>query len=64
MGKRTASLTDLRRAARLAAETGLPVTVEGPDGTVYRIGAGAAPFPMGATEKEADECDKAFGLSE
>lgn len=37
MGKRAASLADLRRAARLAAETGLAVTVEAPDGTVYRI---------------------------
>lgn len=62
MGKRTASLTDLRRAAKLASETGMTVTVEGPDGTVYRIGGDVTPLPMGATEKETSECDKAFGL--
>jgi hypothetical protein len=62
MGKRAASLADLRRAARLAAETGLAVTVEAPDGTVYRIAPDAAPSPIGATEKEAAQCDKLFGL--
>lgn len=63
MAKRTARLDDLRRAARLAAETGLPVAVEGPDGTVYRIGATVADLPVGVTEKEASECNAAFGLS-
>lgn len=63
MGKRV-PIADLRRAAKLADETGLAITIEGPDGTVYRIGPAIAPFPMGASEKEASECDKAFGRSE
>lgn len=63
MGKRI-HIAELRRAAKLADETGLAITVEGPDGTVYRIGPAVAPFPMGASEKETSECDKVFGRSE
>lgn len=62
MTKRTARLADLRRAATIAREAGVTVTVEGPDGTVYRITPDDAPLPMGAGERECGEADKAFGL--
>lgn len=55
-------IADLRRAAKLAGETGLAVTVEAANGTVFRIAPTGATMPVGASEREADECDKAFGV--
>lgn len=55
--------TTLERAAKIAVENGVTICLEAPDGTVARIVPGIAPSPIGATEREASECDKAFGLS-
>lgn len=60
---RRVTLSDLRRAALVAREAGVAVTIEGPDGTTYRISPDPAPLPLGASDREADECDRAFGLS-
>lgn len=62
MTRRAVRIADLRRAAKLAGETGLVVTVEARDGTLFRIAPPGATLPVGATEREADECDKAFGV--
>ena len=63
MGRRV-RITDLRNAAAVAKETGTTICVEGPDGTLYRITPDVPASPLGTTEREIDECDKAFGLSE
>lgn len=57
------TLADLRRAAQVAREVGVAVAIEGADGKTFRIYPDATPSPLGATEREADECDKLFGLS-
>ena len=60
---RTVTLSDLRRAALVARESGVAVAIEAPNGTTFRIFPDPSPSPLGATEREADECDRAFGLS-
>lgn len=54
-------LTDLKAAARIAREEGVLVAVER-GGTVFRIAPPGVSMPMGATEREKDECDRAFGV--
>ena len=61
---RRVTLATLRNAARVAVEAGVWVTIEGPDGTLYKIGPDAQPSPLGASAREQDECDKLFGVSE
>lgn len=60
---RAVTLSDLRRAAQVAREAGVAVTIEDGDGKTFRIHPDPSPLPLGAVEREADECDKAFGLS-
>ena len=57
----TIRMADLRRAARIAGETGQVVTVQVAD-TTYRIAPPGATVPLGS-ESEVVECDKTFGLS-
>lgn len=59
---RTVTLADLRRAARVASEAGVAVTIEA-HGKTYRISPDTSPLPLGTAEREIDECDKAFGFS-
>ncbi|NEX45221.1 hypothetical protein [Pseudotabrizicola algicola] len=59
---RAVTLADLRRAAQVAREAGVAVTIEA-DGKTYRISPDPSPLPLGAAEREISECDKAFGLS-
>lgn len=59
---RRVSLAALRSAAQVVREAGVCVTIEAPDGTLYRIAPEAQTSPLGATERDADECDKAFGV--
>jgi hypothetical protein len=60
---RAVTIADRRRAAMVAREAGVAVTIEA-DGKTYRISPDPAPLPLGAAQREIDECDKAFGLSE
>jgi hypothetical protein len=55
-------LVDLRRAAKLAGETGQTVMVEAPNGIVVRIAPPGAALPPVPSEREAAECDRAFGV--
>lgn len=57
------TLSDLRRAAQVAREAGVAVTIEGADGKTFRIYPDPSPLPLGTAEREIDECDRAFGLS-
>jgi hypothetical protein len=56
------SAAALTRAAKVVAETGVVICIEARDGTLYRLTPPGAPSPIGATEREADECDRAFGV--
>lgn len=60
---RRVSLAALRDAALVVREAGVWVTIEGPDGTTYRIAPDAAPSPLGVSERDQAECGKAFGFS-
>lgn len=61
--RRTAiRIADLRRAAKVAGETGLMVAIEAADGTLVRIAPPGATMPIGASEREASECDRVFGV--
>lgn len=60
---RAVTISDLRRAAQVAREAGVAVTIEGADGKTFRIFPEPSPSPLGAAERETDECDRAFGLS-
>ena len=60
---RHVTLSDLRRAAQVAREAGVAVTIECADGKTFRIHPDPSPLPLGTVERETDECDKAFGLS-
>jgi hypothetical protein len=55
-------MADLRRLARLAGETGQAVVVETPDGSLVRIAPPGANLPLGSSERESAECDRAFGM--
>lgn len=55
-------MADLRRAARLAWETGQEVAIEDPQGRTWRIAPPGGTVPVGATARESAECDKAFGV--
>ncbi len=59
---RRVSLAALRNAAQVVREAGVWVTIEAPDGTLYRIAPDAHISPLGATERDTDECNKAFGV--
>ena len=61
---RRVTIAALRNAATVVREVGVWMTIEGPDGTTYRIAPDPSPSPLGTTEREADECDRLFGLSE
>jgi hypothetical protein len=59
---RTVSPSRLREAAEVAVAAGVTITIEAPNGTLYRITPAAAPLPLGATEREQAACDQAFGV--
>lgn len=60
---RAITLSDLRRAALVARESGVAVTIEDADGKTFRIHPDPSPLPLGVADREREECDRAFGLS-
>lgn len=56
------SISDLRNAAAVVKESGVVIDIETPNGTHYRIRPEVAETPLGTTQREIDDCDKAFGL--
>jgi hypothetical protein len=51
-------------AAQVAMQQGVTITIEAPDGTVYRIAPESATMPIGRAEREAAACDRAFGIGQ
>lgn len=64
MTQTTRALTEeqMRRAARVAAEEGVTITIES-GGRVYKIAPGSQDTPLLSTEKDMAACDHAFGVS-
>jgi hypothetical protein len=50
----------LANAADVAIAKGVTITIEGPDGTTYRIAPEPAKLPLGASERDRAACDQAF----
>ena len=64
MTRRTAPRqSDLTRAAKVANATGAVIVIEVLGGDTYRIAPAGDTLPLGRGEREAAECDKAFGVT-
>ncbi len=59
----TARVTEaaLAKAARVAASEGVCIEIT-TNGKVYRIAPAGAVSPLEPSDREAEECDKAFGV--